>query len=113
MCRSRICQAAEAAYPNRNFFAELAEMTASGEGHRLIGMPEDVATATAAGTSGGVVTPVPISIPVPAGVAACDLMSVKDLETLASSAVHASFEIKAAMIVVISVSGRTGACCTF
>jgi pyruvate kinase len=39
-----------------------------------------------------------------------EFMTIADVETLASSAVHATFEISAKAIIVMSVSGRTAQC---
>lgn len=85
---SRICQAAEAAYNHRAFFNALADMSH----HTGGGRP-------------GVWAPSFVDGDAPTA----DMMTSADLETLASSAVHAALEVNAAFIMVASVTGTTAA----
>lgn len=78
---SRICQAAEAAYPHRTFFTELTEAV-------------DTHTLPSSSATNAMIE---------------DRYSTMQQESLASAAVHASIEINAAMILVVSVTGRTAA----
>ena len=92
---ARICRSAEAAYQHRPFFEALTALVA--DRHRA----ELLRAAPRAGAA-------PARAPAAdAPLYDADHMTVADIESLASAAVHAAFEVRAAAIVVVSVSGRT------
>ena len=105
---SRICMSAEAAFPSRAFFSALSEHPDVPIGverdesllfHEMQQV-ENWVKSNGTGSEGGEQRDDAVSD---------DFMTIADIETLGSSAVHAAFETKAAAIVVVSVSGRTAA----
>jgi len=108
---ARTCAAAEAAFPSRAFFSALSEhpdvpVSVDADESLLFHESNQVrnwlSSAATAGAEGG-----ELLGEGDGGVG--DFMTIADVETLGSSAVHAAFETKAAAIVVISMSGRTAA----
>jgi pyruvate kinase len=107
---ARTCAAAEAAYPARDFFTALSALPTTPVDvehdeatlfHETVMVRNWLASSAAGGHEGGVGVTDAGGPP--------DHMTAADVETLASSAVHAAWETKAAAIVVLSVSGRTAA----
>lgn len=125
---SRICQTAEAAFAHRPYFSALtAVVDTSYTRPRLLGgaaqaaatpsspsstlsAPQAAAAAVAASAAH---RQVDVDAEVNAAATAQDAledglhMTPADIETLASAAVHAAFEVGAALIVVVTVTGRT------
>lgn len=102
---SRICVAAEAAYPSRSFFTALSNHPAVPVGvdddesllyHEIVQVKNFLEGKS--GAEGGEFTDDSEN---------ADFMTVADVETIGSAAVHAAFETKAVAIVVASISGRT------
>ena len=91
---ARTCLAAEAAFPAAAFFASLAthpSCPVSVETDEAFAFHEERARAAWRGKD------------------AAAFLTVADVETLGSAAVHAAREVKAVAIVVLSLSGRTAA----
>ena len=108
---ARTCAAAEAAFPSRAFFSALSEhreVPVSVESDESLLFHEThqvrnwLASASSSGAEGGE------AVDEGEG-GASDFMTIADVETLGSSAVHAAFETNAKAIVVVSMSGRTAA----
>lgn len=95
---ARICRAAEAAYPHRRFFEELTELVAD---RNRDSVAAAVAAAAATSSAAGSSSPALLG-----SLDDSDHMAHFDLESLASAAVHAAFEVDAAAIVVVSVTGH-------
>ena len=114
---ARTCAAAEAAFPSRAFFSALSEhpdVPVSVETDESLLFHEThqvrnwLANAATAGAEGGELSDEGAAQgEAESGLG--DFMTIADVETLGSSAVHAAFETNAAAIVVISMSGRTAA----
>lgn len=101
---SRICQAAEAAFNHRPFFNAMTEIvdTAHISKRSLSNGTSNVVAKASAVASG--------PAPAPASAAAIEdgeHMTDADVETLASAAVHAAFEVNAGVIVAVTNTGRT------
>ena len=94
---ARICRAAEAAYAHRPFFDALSALIAD----------KHAAAYAAAADAGAPAARAPHAAAADAPLDDADHMTAADLESLASAAVHAAFEVRAAVIVVVCVSGRT------
>lgn len=118
---SRICQTAEAAFAHRPYFGALTAIVDTSYARP----PLAPAAAAASGAAGAAATPavsgsnsggaqglVDAELRADSGTALDPLedglhMTPADIETLASAAVHAAFEVGAALIVVVTVTGRT------
>ena len=95
---ARACLAAEAAYPHRAFFSALSAhpgVPVGVERDEAFALHEAAALAAAAAAGRA-----------RAGV---DYLTASDVEALGASAVNAALELRAAAIVVLSLSGRTAA----
>jgi pyruvate kinase len=93
---ARACVAAEAAYPHRAFFTALSahpSVPVGVEADEAFALHEAAAAAAAA----------------PRTAAGVDYLTASDVEALGASAVAAAMELRAAAIVVLSLSGRTAA----
>jgi len=91
---ARTCRAAEAAFPAHAFFAALSDhpgVPVGADADEAFALHEARARAAWRGRD------------------AAAFMTIADVETLGGAAVHAAFEVKAAAIVVLSLSGRTAA----
>jgi pyruvate kinase len=116
---SRICQTAEAAFQHRPFFNALTAVVDTAYVRPAAGCAAAAGASAAAAAAGGgggaggagaaagaaACAPAPAAAPLEDG----EHMTPADIETLASAAVHAAFEVNAACIVAITVSGRTAA----
>jgi pyruvate kinase len=105
---ARACLAAEAAFPTRAFFTALADHPSTPVSveddeallyHETVQARNWLEATAGMGHEGGAALSDVRAQP--------SFMTVADVETLGSAAVHAAFETNAAAIVVLTVSGRT------